>query len=104
MVKGLRDQLDGPRLSDEERAIDIIAIIVEKETLRIEVGGLRNFLVEANVKGATAAEQIASFQGEIAQCHAQIRRKDQMITHLERCITRSQPEGPKSGRKILVES
>lgn len=65
-MKGLRDQLDGPRLSDEERAIDITAIIVEKETLRIEVGGLRNFLVEANVKGATAAEQIASFQGEIA--------------------------------------
>lgn len=98
VVKSLRDHLDGPRLSDEERAINVQAIIMERETLRIEVGGLKNLLMEANTKGATAKDQLTTLQGEIAYCHAQFRMKDLKIAELERSLTRCQrTEGPLTG-------
>jgi len=87
VIQSLRDFIDGPRLSDDERAVDVKAIILEKETLRIEVGTLRNFLIEANTKVATTTVQTANLHSEIADYHAQLRTKDQKIAELERYLS-----------------
>lgn len=63
LVGFLRYRLDGPRLSDGERAIDVGAVILEREVLRLEV---------------------EKFKGLLGDCCARIRAKDQKIAELER--------------------
>lgn len=87
VIKGLRDLLDGPRLAEEERAIDVKAMIVEKETSRVEVGGLRNLLLEANSKAANAADHLSTVQQKASLYHTQLRAKDQKLAALERSCT-----------------
>ena len=47
VVKALRDYADSPRMSEEERGIDVAKIITEKEALGLEVTELRRFRKEA---------------------------------------------------------
>lgn len=102
IIKNLRDCLDGPRLSDDERAIDVKTIIIEKETLRVEAKGLRNLLLEANTKIATTTGQVATLHGEIAHHHTQLRTKGQKIAELERCLAQ-RAEGPSGIKGTQVE-
>lgn len=54
VVKALRDYADGPRMSEEERGIDVAKIIMEKEALGLEVTELRRFRKEATAMSLVA--------------------------------------------------
>lgn len=78
LVHSMRIHFDGPNLSSEEKKVDIAHIIMERERLQHENGGLKQMMAEAQTNGRKLLD------AERLRWELAIRSKDQKIAELKR--------------------
>lgn len=66
-TKDLRDRLDGPRMSPQERAFDVSKIIIENMILRLDVARLKRFLTDRPIMDGEFTQLYVSLTLRIAQ-------------------------------------
>lgn len=81
IIYGLRNHLDGYKLSQDERAIDVVSVLLEKEHFQGQVQDLEHFLVEYQIITEAAARRLAT---QLVICRDVVRSKDEKIAELER--------------------
>ena len=84
IIHGLRNHLDGHKLSQDERAIDVACILLEKERYQSQVGDLKHHLVDFQT---VTEAKIRTLTEELAICSQSVRSKDEQIAELERACT-----------------
>ena len=56
-IHTMRLHLNSSKLSPEEKAVDVAGILIQREQLRIEIGGLKNLLFAAENTSRAASER-----------------------------------------------
>lgn len=80
IIQGLRNHLDGNKLSEEERAIDVAGVFLEKERLHSQVQDLKHSLADFQTTTEAATRSLAS---QLRACEDAARLKDERILELE---------------------
>ena len=98
-IHTLRLHLDGSKLSPEEKAVDVAGILMQREQLRIETGGLKNMLFAAENSSRAASERFeAHLQQEQLAWSQELRARDHKIGELERALARVKQDSRKPPR------
>lgn len=61
-IEDLRDRLDGPRMSQQERALNVSNIIIENLNLRLDVARLKRFLTNRPI---TQDSEVVQFYAKL---------------------------------------
>ena len=98
-IHTMRLHLDGSKLSPEEKAVDVAGILMQREQLRIEMGGLKDMLFAAENASRAASERFeAHLQQEQMAWSQELRVRDQKIGELERGLARLKQDPRKPPR------
>lgn len=89
IIHGLRNHLDGHKLSREERAIDVASVILEKERFQSQVGDLKHYLADFQITTEATTRRLTS---QLDICRDEVRSKDEKIAELERICGRTRSD------------
>ena len=85
IIHGLRNHLDGHKLSQDERAIDVAGVLLEKERFQSQIWNLEHFLADHQTITEAATRRLAK---QLITCKDVVRSKDEKIVELERACAR----------------
>ena len=80
VIQGLRNHLDDHRLSQDERAINVAGVLLEKGILQSQVQDLKHSLADMQTTTDAVTRRLAS---QLASCQELVRSKDEEISELE---------------------
>ncbi len=95
IIQGLRNHLDGHKLSQEERVIDVAGVLLENELLKSQVQDLKYSLADLQTTTEAVTRRLVS---QLACSQDTVCSKDQRIAELERAFAQMRQNARRPSR------